>query len=86
MLTVPPVRGDAVVITGGPLMMSEKAALAVNPFASVTWILKLAAPLAAGIPLITPVAPASDKPAGNAPVLTTQVYGGVPPPAVTVCE
>ena len=39
---------------------------------------------AAGVPEITPVAAASDKPGGSDPVLADQVYGAVPPDASRV--
>jgi hypothetical protein len=40
--------------------------------------------VAVGVPLITPVAEVSDKPAGSLPAVMLQVYGVTPPLAVNV--
>ena len=52
---------------------------------SATRTVKLAVPVAVGVPLTTP---ALDKvrPAGRLPTVTDHVYGGVPPVAARVCE
>ena len=59
--------------------------LAVADVASVTWTVKALAPaLPLGVPEMTPVAGASERPAGSAPWVMDQVYGVVPPVAVSV--
>ena len=67
------------------MMVSVKGAVAVTRFASVTWMMKLTAPLAVGVPPIAPVAGFSDNPAGREPPLSAQVYGTAPPVAFNVC-
>ena len=51
--------------------------------ASVAWIVKLYAPIALGVPEISPFEEVSDKPEGRLPALTLNVYGLVPPLAQT---
>jgi hypothetical protein len=41
---------------------------------------------AVGVPVMAPVAVFSDNPAGNVPLVSDQVYGVVPPDAVSVAE
>ncbi len=41
---------------------------------------------AVGVPVMAPVAVFSDNPAGNIPLVSDQVYGVVPPDAVSVAE
>jgi hypothetical protein len=48
---------------------------------SFAWMVKLAVPETAGVPLIAPVR-ASESPEGNCPDATLHVYGAVPPLAV----
>lgn len=55
------------------------ALLLVLEFASVTFTVKLLVPVAVGVPEITPVLAASDRPDGNEPELIDHVYGDVPP-------
>jgi hypothetical protein len=43
-----------------------------------------ASALAVGVPLISPVAALSVRPAGSAPLTSSQVYGTVPPEAVSI--
>src|SRR3954452_5548021 len=50
---------------------------------SVAVMVKLNRPVAVGVPLIAPPL-ASDKPPGRAPDVTANVYGPVPPDAVTL--
>ena len=52
---------------------------AVLELASVTLTVKLLVPVAVGVPEITPVLAANDRPAGNEPELIDQVSGAVPP-------
>jgi len=47
---------------------------------------KFDVPPLAGVPLITPVDGANERPAGNVPAVVAQVYGAVPPIAVNVVE
>ena len=53
---------------------------------SVALIVKLAAPPCVGAPVSKPVAGFSVRPAGNEPTETLNVYGDVPPVAVSCCE
>ena len=53
---------------------------------SVTFSVNDEVPLAVGDPLIVPVDAPRLNPAGNEPLLNDQVYGVVPPVAVTVAE
>ena len=57
---------------------------AVTEFASVAVIVKLYAPDAPGVPLIAPVEVSKLKPFGNAPPVTANVTGAVPPDVPTV--
>jgi len=41
---------------------------------------------AVGVPEIVPLAVSSVKPAGKVPLATDQVYGGVPPAVIKLCE
>lgn len=67
----------------GQTMVSEYDLLAVQPALSVTRTLKLAVPAAVGVPEITPPAERVN-PAGNVPSDSDQVYGDMPPLAVSV--
>jgi hypothetical protein len=53
--------------------------VAVTELASVAVIVKSYAPAADGVPEIVPVVASKDKPVGNAPVLTENATGAVPP-------
>ncbi len=59
-------------------------AVALCPGRRATWTVKLEVPVVVGVPEITPVPAARVSPAGNVPLATDQVYGGVPPVAVRV--
>lgn len=52
--------------------------------ASVTVAVKLAVPLAVGVPEMIPVAGTRVSPAGRLPVVIAQAYGPVPPVALRV--
>ncbi len=54
-----------------------------QPFWSVARTVKLNVPVTDGVPLSAPLA-ANDKPVGNAPALSVNEYGAVPPLPVTV--
>ena len=79
-----PFGSDAVVIvkTRLTVMVSDFCAVCTP---SVTWAVKVDAPLPVGVPLITP---AADKlsPTGNAPDASDHVFVPVPPVAVKVWE
>lgn len=53
---------------------------------SCTWIVAVVVTAALGVPLITPLVEASDRPAGSEPPVTDQLYGGVPPAAPRAAE
>ena len=72
-------------IVGAAMMVSEKFCVALRLTLSATWTVKLYPPAVVGTPLITPPG-LSDRPAGSGPLVTVQVYGGVPPDAVTLFE
>ena len=60
-------------VTPVPTVMDKGFAGDTSPKLSLTVTLKDAVPLALGVPLMTPVEAASDKPAGSAPLLTVQL-------------
>ena len=49
-------------------------------------IVKLDVAAVVGVPVIAPVAPFNDNPAGRLPADTLNVYEPLPPVALTVCE
>jgi hypothetical protein len=53
---------------------------------SVTLAVNLNVPAAVGVPEITPVLAMSDRPGGKEPEAIAQLYGGVPPLAVSIPE
>jgi hypothetical protein len=61
------------------------AAFCVGLLLSVTVAIKLATPLAVGVPVIAPVVERA-SPAGRLPEVTAHLYGAVPPVACRVCE
>lgn len=83
-----PSDNEAVLTTGAGLTtMDNDLATVVTLFASVAVTVKLNVPVAVGVPEITPVVAASDKPPGNAPdAMVHDAYGLVPPVAAKVCE
>ena len=66
--------------------MIESACVSVSgvPWEPVTFTVKLGAPAVVGVPLMTPVDEASERPAGSEPESIVHVYGVVPPVATTV--
>jgi hypothetical protein len=64
-------------------MLRLAVAVFAGVLASVTFTVNVDVPAAVGVPLICP-APLSVNPFGNAPALIDQLYGVVPPVAVTV--
>ena len=72
------------VIETPPFTTMLSACVAVCEFASVTLTVKLLVPVAVGVPEMTPVLGASDKPAGSVPAEIDQVYGAVAPLAASV--
>ncbi len=71
-------------VDGGAAMLMLSWALLACPLLSATCTVMAKNPLAVGVPLITPVAEVSDKPAGRLPAVMLQVYGAMPPLAVNV--
>ena len=62
-------------------------AAVVTLLASLVVTVKVKVPVAVGVPEITPVAAAKDRPPGNAPdAMAHDAYGLVPPVAANVCE
>ena len=53
---------------------------------SATFTVKLAVPLAVGVPLICPVEAVNVSPGGKLPLVIDQEYGAVPPVALKVAE
>ncbi len=80
-----PSGNAAVVITGTALIMIDNACSSNAAAASSTRTVKLDVPAVVGVPLMTPVAPSSTRPAGKAPTEIDQFNGAVPPVAVSVC-
>jgi len=76
---VPAGRGDVVEITSAGLIVKLKALDTTAKAASVTVTVKLAVVALVGVPEMTPVAAASNSPAGKEPAVTDQVKGVVPP-------
>ena len=90
-LSLPAAEGiELVVICTGvtaaaTVMLNDFVAVcAVGAVESVTLAVKLNDPAVVGVPEIVPLAAASVRPAGNAPALTLQLYGVVPPLAAKV--
>jgi hypothetical protein len=54
--------------------------------ASLAWAVKLKAAAVVGVPVIAPLVALSVRPVGRDPLAIDQVYGGVPPLAVSVAE
>jgi hypothetical protein len=78
-----------VVIARGDTTVIESDAVAVAPVGvaeSFTITVKVDVPFARGVPLITPFAAFSERPAGNEPTLIDQVYGAKPPVSATAAE
>ena len=85
--TVPP--GSVVVVIvgdGGGATVIDSSCRSLWVALSVTSAVNPDAPALVGVPVIAPVAAFSVSPAGSEPVSSDQVYGGVPPVAVSVCE
>jgi hypothetical protein len=53
------------------------------PIESTTCIVNKYDPAAVGVPIMSPVAAVNFNPLGSCPVVKLQVYGGVPPPAIS---
>ncbi len=88
----PPANNEAghnAVIAGtgfGVATFRTKGSVATAERLSVTRTVKLKEPLVVGVPLMVPLAEPRDNPVGREPPLTDQLYGDVPPEAVSVCE
>jgi len=68
------------------LIVIESGCAAVRDPLSVTRTVIFDVPTVVGVPVIAPEDESSDKPAGNVPTVTAQVYGVVPPVAAKVAE
>ena len=66
-------------------MVKSKATLVFALRLSATCTVKLKVPALVGVPFNVPVGLRA-SPSGNVPERTDQVYGDVPPEAVSVCE
>ena len=85
MFTVPAGSGELVAIaSAAEEIVKANARDTVAPTLSAACTVKLFVPDVLGVPLNTPE-PLKVKPAGRAPEITVQVYGGVPPVAQSAC-
>lgn len=89
MFTCP--AGNEVVLIANetPEIVSVRLAVAVSAerLESLTINVKAAAGVeTAGMPVIAPLAPLNESPAGKVPLTTDQAYGTVPPLAVRAAE
>jgi hypothetical protein len=82
--TMPAGNEDVVMLNAGALITIDIAAVAEPEALSVTLTVKPTDPAELGVPDI--VAPERLNPAGSDPFATDQVYGGIPPLALSVCE
>ena len=64
--------------------MIERFFVTIVPLLSLTMILNFEVPVLVGLPLMTPVEPASESPAGSLPEEMDQVYGVAPPEVAKV--
>lgn len=81
---MPAGKGDVVEMVSGGFMVKLNALDTVAAAASVAVTVKPTVVAVVGVPEITPVAAASDRPAGKDPTVTDQVKGVVPPLAASV--
>ena len=56
--------------------------VAVFPFESTTFAVKVKLPAVVGVPVIAPVEASNVRPGGKEPEVIEKVYGGTPPVAV----
>jgi hypothetical protein len=71
-------------VAGAAAIAMERAFVEERPLAPATRTVKLEVPAAVGVPLIAPEEAFSVRPAGRLPAETDQLYGVVPPVAVSV--
>jgi hypothetical protein len=84
--TAPPGScGSVLMLIAGAVIVRVKGLVFVPAALSLTFTVKLYVPPVEGVPVRAPV-PESDRPVGNVPEATDQVYGGVPPVAENPCE
>jgi hypothetical protein len=83
---IPDGSGEVVVIVGGIVVLRLKAFSAIRWPVSVTRIVKLNEPSAVGVPVSPPPDERLNPCGKEDPGASDQVYGGVPPVAVKVCE
>ena len=81
-----PPGSDVVVIERAALTVIESGCVAVRAPLSVTRTVKFEVPAVVGAPVIAPDDAFNDNPAGKVPVITSHVYGMVPPAATRVAE
>jgi hypothetical protein len=62
----------------GAAFTANPSAAELLPNAFVALTVKLAVPIAVGVPLMTPVDPFSERPAGRDPFVTAHVIGVLP--------
>ena len=68
------------------VMPTDPVAVCTGLLASLTRAVKLKRPATVGVPVMTPLAALSAKPAGREPLPMDQVQGVVPPLAASVPE
>src|SRR5215471_12573305 len=81
-----PPGSDVVVIESAASVVIESGCVAVRDPLSVTRTVKFEMPAVVGAPVIAPDDAFNDNPAGKVPVITSHVYGMVPPAATRVAE
>ena len=84
MPTTPLGNDDVVTVSAGGFITKVSDPVAVLDPVSVARTLKVLDPAVVGVPEMVP--PVSVSPAGNVPLASDQVYGGVPPDAASACE
>jgi hypothetical protein len=83
--TIPP-GNEFVLMENGASTAIDRSFESVAFVPSMTRMVKLGTSVVVGVPVIAPVAVSRLSPAGKAPAETDQVYGRVPPVALTVWE
>jgi hypothetical protein len=68
------------------VMLNDLLAVVAGLLESLARTVKVKVPSPVGVPAIAPVAALRVRPVGNAPLVIAQVYGAIPPVAVTALE
>src|SRR6266404_3540912 len=86
--SIEPLFGKTLEMVGAEFgdTLKEKPVDEEAPVASRTCAVKGKLPEAVGVPAIVPAFALNCRPAGSAPLVALQVYGGVPPLAASVAE